>query len=122
MSFEITAAERDALYDHIQARLSGIDEVWSAVEAEDYEAADRVAREFTDDLRLVLDDLGWGEGGGRALQLTTPPDVLRRVFTRMQGRAEGQQEEEEQERAEGHRREEQNRRLIEACRRVLAEL
>jgi hypothetical protein len=59
-----------------------------AVEAEDYARAERVAQEFADDLRLILDDLGWGTLGGESLELTTPPDILRRVCTRLQNRAE----------------------------------
>jgi hypothetical protein len=31
----------------------------------------------------VLDDLGWGSGPGGAVELTAPPDVLRRVFSRL---------------------------------------
>jgi len=122
VSVLITAAERDALYDQIYVRLSGIDNLWLVVQDEDWEAAERLAREYTDELRLVLEDLGWGEGGGEPLQLKAPPEVLRRVLTRMQEQAEAQQEAEEEERAEGRLREEQGQRLMQACRRVLAEL
>jgi hypothetical protein len=118
----ITAAERDALYDQIFVRLSGLDEVWTAAQLGEYERADRVAREFSDDLRLVLDDLGWGEGSGEPLDLVTPPEVLRRVCTRMQARAEGQREMEEAERAESRAREERTQRLLETCRRMLGKL
>lgn len=122
MSVRITAVERDALYEQISVRLSGIDEVWMAVEAGDYARADRVGREFSDDLRLILDDLGWGAGSGEPLELITPPDVLRRVCTRMQSKAEAQREMEEEERARGQQREEQTQRVLETCRRVLGEL
>lgn len=118
----ITAAERDALYEQIHARLSGIDDVWLSVAAGDYRRADRVGREFSDELRLLLDDLGWGEGGGEPLELATPPDVLRRILTRMQARAEGQRQVEEEERAERRPREERTQRLLEACGRMLGEL
>jgi hypothetical protein len=122
VSVRVTAAERDALYDQIFVRLSGIDNLWLAVQREEWEKADRLAREYIDDLRLVLEDLGWGEGSGEALQLRTPPEVLRRVFRRMQDQAEEQQQAEEEEREESRLREEQRLRLLEACRRVLAEL
>ncbi len=122
MSVRITAAERDALYEQIYVRLSGIDEVWIAAEAEDYARAERVAREFSDDLRLILDDLGWGEGSGEPLELGTPPDVLRRVCTRMRSRAEGMRAMEAEERAERRPREERTERVLETCRRVLGEL
>lgn len=122
MSVRIAAAERDALYDQIFVRLSGLDEVWTAAQLGEYERADQVAREFSDYLRLVLDDLGWGEGSGEPLDLVTPPEVLRRVCTRMQSRAEAQRETEEAERAEVRAREERTQLLLDTCRRVLGEL
>ena len=122
MSVLITADERDALYDQIYVRLSGIDDLWFAAQAEDGESLDRLAREYVDDLRLVLEDLGWGEGDGEALQLTTPPAVLRRVLTRMQEQAEGARAAEAEEREESRLREERRQRLMQTCRRVLAEL
>lgn len=122
MSVLISATERDALYEEIYIRLSAIDEVWMAAEAKNFEQADRLAREFSDDLRLILDDLGWGEGGGEPFELTSPPDVLRRVCTRMGGRAEELQEVEAEERAERQAREERTQRTLETCRRVLGEL
>lgn len=122
MSVQITAAERDALYDQVYVRLSGIDNLWFAVQGEEWEKAGRLAQEHTDDLRLVLEDLGWGESSGESVHLTTPPDVLHRVLTRMQAQAEAQEEAEEEERAESQRRGEQRQRLMQACRRVLAAL
>lgn len=122
MNVRITAAERDALYEQIVVRLSGIDEVWIAAEAGDFARAGRVAREFGDYLLLILEDLGWGEGGGEPLELTTPPEVLRRVCTQMGGRAEGEREQQEAERSEVEGREEHTRRVLGACRRMLEEL
>lgn len=118
----ISAAERDALYEQIYVRLSGIDEVWVAARNQDFARASQVAREFSDDLRLILDDLGWGEGSGHDLELTAPPDVLRRVCTRLRTRAEAEQRLVEEERAEMKPREEQTGRVLAACRRVLEEL
>lgn len=118
----ITAAERDALFEQIHARLSGIDEVWSAAGSDDWERADQAARDFADDLRLIVDDLGWGEGGGTELELTTPPEVLRRVLTRMHRRGEELREVEEEERADLEQREERTAQLLGVCRRVLGDL
>jgi hypothetical protein len=122
VSVRISAAERDALYEQIVVRLSGIDEVWIAVEAGDFARADQVGREFGDYLRLIGDDLGWGEGGGEALELTTPPEVLRRVCTRMRTRAEGERERQEAERSEVQEREEHTQQVLSTCRRVLRNL
>ena len=122
MSVRITATERDALYEEIEARLSGIDEVWLAVAEEDWARAEAVGREFCDDLRVLLEDLGFGEGSGQALELATSPEVLRRVLTRVQARARVRRASEERERAEQRRAEERTEALLEACRRVLGEL
>jgi hypothetical protein len=71
----ISHAQRDAVYDRILDRLSGIEDIWLAASGERYETADRLGREYSDELRLVLDDLGWGDGPGvEAIELTTEPD------------------------------------------------
>ncbi len=93
MAVTITAEQRDALYDRILNRLSGIDDVWMAASSADYDTADRLGREYSDELRLVLDDLGWGDGpGGEAIELTTEVDVLRRVFGRLRDSTAGERE------------------------------
>lgn len=119
MSVRISAAERDALYEQIYVRLSGIDAVWLAAAAGDFEEAERLGRELCDELRLLMDDLGWGEGSGESIELTTPPDVLERVLTRLRGLAEAQRTEEQRERAEWQEREEETQRLLGVCERVL---
>jgi hypothetical protein len=118
----ISAAHRDALYDQILDRLSGIGDVWLAVAAEEYETATRLGREYSDDLRLLLDDLGWGDGLGRGIELTAPPDVLRRVFDRLGAAAAGQRLSEETELAEFRAFAERNQLVAEACEMVLAGL
>ncbi len=121
MSVKLTASERDALFAQLHARLSGIDEVWTAAAERDRESGEAVARQFSDDLRLILDDLGWDEHG-EAVELSSPPEVLRRVFTRVRTAAEERRREEVEEREEIRRREERTEQLLEACRRVLGEL
>jgi hypothetical protein len=64
MSLTITAAQRDALYDQILDRLSGIGDIELAIQLENYDAAERLGREYSDDLRLLLEDLGIGDGSG----------------------------------------------------------
>jgi hypothetical protein len=119
VSVTITAAERDALYDELYAGLSGIDGVWLAASTGDLEEVARLSRQFSDDLRLLLDDLGWGEGSGESHELTAPPDVLRRTFTRLRTTATERRAEEETERTELRSREEATQRLLDACDRVL---
>ena len=82
----ITGAQRDALYELCLNRLSGLGDLWPAIEEGEYDAADRLGREFSDDLRLILDDLGWGDVH-KPVTLTLPPTDLRRAFTRLREHA-----------------------------------
>lgn len=85
MTLSLTARERDALYEEVLISLSGIDDVWRAISTEAFDRASRVGREQSDNLRLILDDLGWGGESAEVVELTTPTDVLERVFTRIGG-------------------------------------
>jgi hypothetical protein len=122
VTLTITAQQRDALYEQILDRLSGIGDVWLAVRAEDFESAERLGREYSDDLRLVLDDLGFGEGTGAAVELTTPADVLRRALVRLRDTAAARDAAEQEERAEIRESEKRNRLVMAACRRLLADI
>jgi hypothetical protein len=117
---KITPAEREALLEQIHIRLTGIDDVWRTANADDWRQADQIAQGFSEDLRLAVDDLA--RGCDEALELKTPPDVLKRVFTRLRDRAEDRRREEEAERAELRQREERTAQLLEVCGRVLGEL
>lgn len=86
MSITITAGERNALYGEIVVRLSGIDALYRAIQAEDFEQAERFGREYCDYLLVLLDDLGWGEvppAHPGDFELSTAPDVLHRVLERL---------------------------------------
>src|SRR6185503_4979586 len=119
----ITRAHRDAVYGQILDRLSGIEDIWLTASREEYETADRLAREFSDQLRLVIDDLGWGDGGEvEVVELTTEPDVLRRVFGRLRDTAADERAHRQAGWVENHEDEERNRLVGEACQAVLAML
>ena len=122
MSLAITAAQRDALYDQILDRLSGIGDIEVSIQAENYDAAERLGREYSDDLRLLLDDLGFGEGSGEPVELTSPPEVLRRVLPRLRSLAERHNTSLESEWTEAKELKERNRLVSEACEAVLARL
>jgi hypothetical protein len=122
MSSTITAAQRDALYDQILDRLSGIGDIEIAIEAKRYDDAERIGRDYSDDLRLLLDDLGVGDGAGKPVALVTPPDVLRRVLPRLRELAEKHSASLEPEWDEGRSIKERNRLVSEACEAVLADL
>jgi hypothetical protein len=122
MSVTITAAQRDALYDQILDRLSGIGDIEVAIQAENYDDAERLGREYSDDLRLLLDDLGVGNGIGESVELTAPPEVLRRVLLRLQELARKHTAGLEPAWAEVHEVKERNRLVSETCEAVLASL
>jgi hypothetical protein len=122
MTLTITAEQRDALYDQIFERLSGIGDVWLAVRAESFETAARLGQAYSDDLRLVTDDLGWGEGSGEAIELSTPPDVLRRALSRMRDAAINLDGVQRKERLQLRQSTQRNDLVLEACRKVLSDL
>jgi hypothetical protein len=122
MALTVTAAQRDALYDQILDRLSGIGDIEVAIRAEDYDDAQRIGREYSDDLRLLLDDLGIGEGDGEAVELDTPPQVLRRVLPRLRELALDHSAGLEPQWAEVQELRERNRLVSEACEAVLGGL
>jgi hypothetical protein len=122
MALTITAEQRDALYGQILDRLGGIDDVRVVAQGGDFEAAERLGREHSDNLRLVLDDLGWGDGTGGAVELTTPPDVLVRTLTRLRDNAGSHAASIEEQQREERAMQCRNRLVMEACRQVLAGL
>jgi hypothetical protein len=122
MSLTITAAQRDALYDQILDRLSGIGDIELAIQAENYDDAERIGRNYSDDLRLLLDDLGIGDGDGEPVELTTSPEVLRRVLPRLRQLALNYTAALKPEMVEVQEVSERNRLVSEACEAVLADL
>jgi hypothetical protein len=123
LSITITAEQRNLLYDEVLDRLSGIDDVRLAVNKEDYEAAQRLGIAISDDLRLVTEDLGWGESApSEAIEPKTPPDVLRRSLDRMRDRVQRLDASEAEQRGELQANQERNQLVVETCRQVLAAL
>lgn len=123
MTITLTAEQRDVLYDEILDRLSAIDDIRFAIEQEDWEAASRLGTAFSDDLRIVIQDLGWGpRRGGGPVELTSPSDVLRRALSRWRDALLGLDAAEEGERDALREEHERNHLLVEACRSVLAKL
>lgn len=87
-AYMISAEQRDALYKEIYIGLSGIGDVWLAAREADYDRATELGRNYSEDLRVLLDDFGWGEGSEADVELTTAPEVLRRVLGRLRGSAQ----------------------------------
>lgn len=123
MSVTITATQRDLLYEEILTRLAAIGDVQFAVDQEDWDAAERLGMAFSDDLRIVSQDLGWGPRRSNSpVELTSPPDVLRRAMSRWRDALLGLDAAEEDDRESLRQRQEQNHDVVEACRSILATL
>jgi hypothetical protein len=124
MAVTITAAQRDALYDRILDRLSGIGDVLLAVSSDDFPTADRLGREYSDELMLVCDGLGWGARSGSAvIELSNArPELLLRVFARLRDDAASEREAQARSWDESRTLEERNRLVDEACTSVLGAL
>jgi hypothetical protein len=123
MAVKITAAQRDALFDRILDRLSGLGDIVLASESQDFETADRLAREYAEELLLVCDGLGWGGGShGEFFELKSPPELLLRVFARLGTATVSEREAQATSWEESRVLEERNRLVDEACKSVLREL
>jgi hypothetical protein len=84
MPVTISRAQRDAIYEMVINHLTAIGDVWMCVDRRQYGSAERVGREFAEDLRL-LEDLGWAEHIDREnVALTSRP---RSSFVRSRGYA-----------------------------------
>jgi hypothetical protein len=119
----ISSDQRNLLYDHILNRLSGIADIWRAVDREDYGAAQRLGVAVSDDLRLITEDLGWGEHApSETIVLKTPPDVLRRALARMRDEVQRDDAWEEEKWGELRENQEGKHLLAEVCQRTLAHL
>jgi len=84
----INAEQRDAIYDLLLGRLTFLPDLLKAVEQEDFETARRLAREFTEDFRL-LEDLGWGPDQRPEVPLTIPAGNLPPILERLRAEAQG---------------------------------
>lgn len=122
MTLTVTAEQRSALYEQIMTRLSAIDSIPLAAKNGDLERAEQLAREHSDYLSLLLDDLGFGTGTGEAVELASPPELLRRVFKRLRDIAVEQKKYEETKRSEIHESELQIAEALATCEVLLAAL
>ena len=86
---EIAAHQRDALYELVLDRLSGVGDISTELGNKDYAAAERIATRFSEDFRLMR-DLGWDPNDDReTVELTLPPLELLRIAKRFRGDARG---------------------------------
>jgi hypothetical protein len=84
---EIDPHQRDMLHASITARLTGVSDVFIYYQQGNFEAAQRLSGELSDDLRVLHDDLGWGGTPSESIRLKAPQDVWERTLVRIQERA-----------------------------------
>ncbi len=89
-TIRITKDQRDALYEQVRNHLAAVGDLWLALETnKDYATAERLAIEFSEDLRLMA-DLGWDPKDQRErVALTMPPHDLMEVVRRLRDEAQG---------------------------------
>ena len=119
----ISAAERDLLYDRIMIHLSGIESVWLSAHHRDYDAAEQLGRQYSDQLLIVIDDLGWGETrGDEPVVLASPPDLIRRVINSLREVVEAEDADERKGREAMRKAQEENQEVRAMCEVVLGQL
>ena len=64
MAVTIDREQRDAIYEEVLTDLTGVGDIWIALDGADYEKAREYRRRFERDMRL-LDDLGWDRDDAR---------------------------------------------------------
>jgi hypothetical protein len=76
-AIKLTRDQREAIYHAIRTHLVGLSDVFTLLERQDdVPAAEKLAREFADDFRL-LEDIGWHEDGSSSqVELTMPHPEL----------------------------------------------
>ncbi len=89
-AIKITRDQREAIYQAVCTHLVGLSDVFTLLERQDdVPGAERLAREFADDFRL-LEDLGWHENGSSGqVELTMPHPKLSALMKRISEETEG---------------------------------
>jgi hypothetical protein len=83
MPVTISRAQLDAIYELVINHLTAIGDVWLCVERCECATAERIGREFAEDLRR-LKNLGWAAHiDGETVALSQPPDEPKRTLARM---------------------------------------
>lgn len=117
----ITTEQRDVLYVEILARLTGIGDILTVIEREEFDKAQLLADEFGDYLRLLADDLGWGEVTSGTVELRSHPDLIRRAAKRLRQMTQAGDREMEEMRASVEEWTERSELVLRTCDQLLAE-
>lgn len=123
MGITIAAEQRDALYSLVLDELNAFEDLRLAYETDDVETSYRLGRRVGDGLRLIVDGgLGWGARAAGPVELTLPPDDLRRIFSNLRRSAIGLYEAMRPEQEELEAEWAEIKRVQETCSEVLEQL
>jgi hypothetical protein len=89
-SLTISAEQRNALYSVIRAELGALGDLQTAFFASprpDLEYLYRHGRRLTNDLRLLVDGLGWERTAAEGCELSIPPEELRSILLQVRDTA-----------------------------------
>lgn len=87
-AIKLTRDQREAIYQAVRTHLVGLSDVFTLLERQDdVPAAEKLARDFAEDFRL-LQDIGWSEYEARETYvLTMPAPELRKLLWRLRDEA-----------------------------------
>lgn len=87
---KLTRDQREAIYQAVRTHLVGLSDVFTLLERQDdVPGAERLARDFADDFRL-LEDIGWHQDGSSGqVELTMPHPELSALMKRIREETEG---------------------------------
>jgi hypothetical protein len=124
MSITISKEKCEALCTYFESTFDSVafSRLWQTVEAGELETANRIAMEYSQGLYFIVKDLHWGVGLADEVELSSDPQLLRRVFTRVREDASRIRANQEPEQTEARQAEERIRLLEDACQDVLSAL
>ena len=83
----LPADQRNAIYAEVRADLLSVDDLRLAIEVEDLDTAERLARRFVAELLLIQNGLGWDMEVCEPVHLSLPADELRPILEHLRDSA-----------------------------------
>jgi hypothetical protein len=83
----LPAEQRNAIFAEVRADLLSIDDLRLAIEEKNLETADRLARRFGGELRLIQGGLGWRDEVSEPVHISVPVAELRPILIELRDTA-----------------------------------
>lgn len=83
----LPADQRNAIFAEVRTHLLSVDDLRLAIEAEEPDAAERLARRFVGELLLIQNGLGWDMEVCEPVHLSLPADELRPILGQLRDSA-----------------------------------